>query len=564
MRIPVRVLSLLVLIVMTRLAPSVRADDRQGESPRLVVIVVIDQLRADYLTRFEPWFGDDGFRRLFREGAHFANAHFTSSASATAPGHATIATGANPRVHGIVGNKWFMDTGTTQSQYAVYDDACDGVPSSERGGSHRSPRRLGARTLGDQMKLADRRTRVVSIALKDRAAIFLGGRLADTAIWWDFGAGKWVSSSFYGDALPAYVTTLNNEDPTKRFAGYVWRPLTPESAREGAYPLETAWHPMIEQLGLHFPHALPERNEAMLGAFHDAMTATPAGIEVTLDLVERAIAAEELGRDDVPDLLCVGFSSNDLVGHFFGPQSAEVMDMTVQTDRQIARLLEMLDKQVGPDRYILALAADHGVAATPEVTRRLNLPGGLYDPRQLGVDLNGRLQAQFFDVAGAENGERLIVVGVEVPWIYFNMPLVNTLPVERRKAFFDSAVDYLRAREFITDAFGPDTLAGAAPPESDMGRLLAWNSWNPENAGQVCLQIRPGWKKRDANLAGHNGGSAPERHVPILLRAKGIAPGRYHGAASPCDIVVTLSALLGIEPPNCAQGRVLSEAIPPR
>lgn len=542
-------------------ATPARADVDDKGAPRLVVIVVVDQLRADYLTRFEPYFGDDGFRRLMREGAHFTNAHFDALNSATAPGHATIATGATPRIHGIVANRWYMNTGTTQAQYAVTDDACEAVPPSDRPGQGRSPRRLCAATLGDQMKLDDRRTRVVSVALKDRAAIFLGGRLADTALWWNFSNGHFDSSTFYGDALPDYVQEFNAADPSKRYAGYVWRPMTPESAMAGAYPLESAWHPLIELLGTTFPHALPPRTDATLGAFHGALWATPAGSDLVLDLVESAIPAESLGQDDVVDLLCVGLSSNDAVGHFFGPESAEVMDMTVQTDRQIARLLAMLDREVGPDRYILALTADHGVKATPQVLDSLGLPGGLYDTRQLENELNAHLKKAFFDTKGDSKTEHLIVVGVEVPFVYFNMPLIESLPNDRRHELFASAVQFLKSKDYIADAYGPDMLAGVAPPATDVPRLLAWNAWHRENAGQICFRIADHWKKRDGNLAGHNGGSLQERHVPILLRGRHVAPGRYYTPASPCDIAVTLAALLGIEPPISAQGRVLSEAV---
>lgn len=537
------------------------ADDAIGDSPRLVVIVVVDQLRADLLTRFEPYFGDEGFRRLMHHGAHFANAHFDASNSATAPGHATVATGATPRVHGIVANKWYMDDGTTQARYAVADDTCSPVPVDDRPGGGRSPNRLCAATLGDQMKLSDRRARVVSIATKDRAAIFLGGRLADTALWWNFGNGHFVSSTFYGEALPAYVEAFNAADPTEKYATYVWRAMTPESARAGAYPLEASWHPIIEQLGATFPHALPPRDEASMGPFLGALYATPAGNELVLDMVERAIDAERLGQDDVPDLLCVGFSSNDAVGHFFGPQSAEVMDMTVQTDRQIARLLAMLDARVGRDRYALALTADHGVKTTPQVLESLHLQGGLYDARAMAKNLNAHLQEAFFPSEDGASRERLIVVGIEVPWVYLNVPLVNTLPPERQSALYADAVQFLRKQAGIADAYGPDVRDGAAPPATDENRLLAWNAWHRENAGQICVHVATDWKKKDSNLAGHNGGSRHERHVPVLLYGPGVRAGRYFTSASPCDIAVTLSAMLGIEPPSDAQGRVLHEAI---
>lgn len=531
------------------------------DRPRLVVIVVVDQMRADYLTRFEPYFGDDGFRRLMREGAYFANAHLNALNSATAPGHATIGTGATPRVHGIVANKWYMTPDAQRSRYAVMDEASKAVPAEEGANEGKSPHLLQAPTLGDQMKLADRRTRLVSIALKDRAAIYLGGRTADRALWWNFGNGQFMSSTFYGDALPEYAREFNAGDPTKKYADYIWRPLTPAHAMAGAYPIEASWHRVIRTVGETFPHKLPPRDPADLFAFTRVMWATPAGNEIVLDLVERAIGAEHLGEDDVTDLLCVGFSANDGVGHFFGPQSAEVMDMTVQTDRQIARLLGMLDEQVGRDRYVVALAADHGVKASPPVLAELHELGGLYDAHQLADELDTRLRGEFFsNGADAENKQK-VVVGIAVPWVYLNMPLVDTLPAERRSALFASAIAFLKSKALITDAYGPDLLAGVAPPATDSDRLLAWNSWNPKNAGPICLRIAHDWKKRDSNLAGHNGGSVQERHVPILFYGPGVRKGRFYTPATPCDIAVTLAAIMGIEPPNAATGHVLGEAI---
>lgn len=552
-------------ILLTLIFANVRANESLADAgppqqPRLVVIVVVDQLRADYLTRFEPWFGDDGFRRLMHDGVYFANTHLNALDSETAPGHATIATGATPRVHGIVSNKWFMDTGVAEASYAVYDESCEAVPPEERAGRGRSPHLLQAPTLGDQMKLADRRTRVVSISLKDRAAIFLGGHLADAALWWNVGDGHFVTSTYYGDTLPDFVQAFNAADPTKKYADYVWTPIVPASAMEGAYPIDAKWRLQANPEDLAFPHRLPSR-DASFGRFAGALWSSPAGNNLVMDLVENAIPAEHLGEDDVPDLLCVGLSANDSVGHHYGPQSAEVMDMTVQTDRQVARLLAMLDKQVGRGRYVLALAADHGVKAVPQLLESLRLDGGTYDPRQLGRELNTHLTKAFFNSGEDPIQERLIVVGVEVPWVYFNMRLIESLPAEKQAALFASAEQFLSSKEFISDAYGPETLAGTAPPETDAYRLMAWNSWNPRNGGQICMRVKTGWKKRDANLAGHSAGSIHERHVPLLFYGSGVAAGRRYTPATPCDLVVTLSALLGIEPPIAAQGQVLHEAI---
>lgn len=530
--------------------------------PKLAVIIIVDQLRADYLTRFEPLFGDDGFKRIERDGAHFANAYYTSLCSATAPGHATVSTGTTPRHHGIVANKWFAEPGTIESFHAVHDPNCEALPHSHKPGSGRSPHRLLVPTIGDQLKLADRRSRVVSIALKDRSAIFLGGRLADTALWWDFGTGRFVSSSWYGDELPNYVKAHNDNGPTRRFAGYVWNPIASEEAIARCYPVEPHWNRIYESMGHVFPHTMPSIDEGY--AFNIALGSSPAGNDLVIDLVELALKNESLGTDDAPDLLCIGLSSNDLVGHFFGPQSPEVMDMTMQTDKQIARILSILDAQVGRDQYILALTGDHGVSATPPVREKLGIPGGIVDESQLARDLNAMLTDAYFKNADEEAKQRLIVLGVEMPWVYFNMPLLSSLDTNRRNEIFRSTVAFSSKQPGIDAAYGPNFLTGVAPPATDESRLLAWNGYNPQHAGQVCIQLAPYWEKKDGNLAGHSSGSRPDRHVPILLYGPGIGGGRRYESASPEDIAVTLSALLGIEAPIAATGRVLHEAIKTR
>jgi len=551
-------LSATVAVATALLAAPLSAAPPGPNRPRLVVLVVVDQLRGDYPVRFEPWFGDDGFRRIERDGVYFANAYYDYLCSATGPGHATIATGATPRVHGIVANKWPAEPGTVESVQAVYDPGCEAVPPGDSPGRGRSPHRLCTTTLGDQMKLADQRTRVVSVALKDRAAIFLGGRLADVALWWDFGTGEFVSSTWYGAELPAYVRSFNEAGPTKRFANYVWNPLAPEAALAGCYPLEPDWHRIYQRLGHAFPHALPPADSGF--AFNGALWSTPAGNDLVIDLVERVLKEDSLGADDAPDLLCVGLSSNDLVGHFFGPQSAEVADMTVQTDRQIARLLSLLDERVGRGRYLLALTGDHGVTATPPIRERLGIPGGVLDERQLARELNEHLASRFFaDQTG--DAPRPIVIGIEVPWVYFNRPLLEELDSEKRGEFFDAAVKFLSAQAGVAAVYGPDALAGTAPSVADEDRLMAWNSFNAGHSGQICIRLASYWEKKDGNLAGHSSGSRHDRHVPIMLLGPGISGGRRYEPARPTDIAVTLAALLGIEAPIGATGRVLHEAL---
>lgn len=535
-------------------------QDRSEKDVKLVVLVVVDQLRADLVTRFSTHFGDDGFRRLMRDGAHFVNAYFSYGSSATAPGHATISTGRIPRQHGIVANKWYINPDAQWAEYAVDDPNCRFVPSRSNGkNGARSPHRLIGPALGDQIKISDARSRVFSVSLKDRAAIFMAGHSPNGVFWWDLRNGHFVSSSYYCEALPAYIAELNQQGIANRYAGKAWRRLLSEDAYTGRHAVAASWS-NYANLGHTFPHKLPTVSDRPSYGYYAALWCTPFGNDLVLDAVQRILANEKLGQDSAVDLLCVGFSSNDLCGHQFGLDSPETMDMTVQTDRQIGRLLKMLDRQVGLDRCIIALTGDHGATTTPSLTKSLRLGGEYLDLKPLGERLNDRLQ-RHFDAADGDHASQRIVLGIDLPWVYLNRPLLAQLDQERRKKLLADAAELLRATDGIANVFTQEELTGTMPAAEDVYRWLAWRCYHPERSGQLYMQLEPYWYKVDNKISGHNMGFNHDRHVPIFVTGPRIRPGRYFSPAMPCDIAVTIAALLGIEPPLDAIGRILHEAI---
>ncbi len=542
-------------------APSAAVERR--EPPRLVVLIVVDQLRADLVTRFARHFGDGGFNRLDREGAFFANAYFSYGPTETAPGHATIATGRLPRQHGIIANKWHIDPNNPRGTLAIADPDVRQIPArsdgSERGAS---PRALIGPAFGDQLKLSDRRSRVFSVSLKDRAAIFSAGQRPDGVYWWDIATGKFVTSTWYAEALPEYVASYNAARPAERWAGQVWKPLLAPEAYEQCHAVDAEWDTFLG-LGHAFPHMLPNLNAADPGPYFRALWCTPFGNELVFELAERVLAAERLGLSQSTDMLCIGLSSNDLVGHYFGPDSPEMMDMTLQTDQQLARFLKTLDEHVGLDRCLIALTADHGATTTPKLSTRLGLGGGVLDVPKLEYELNDRLQG-FFPTPSYGEPPHTIVLAADVPWIHLNRKLWATLPVNKQKDAIRRAVVFLKNHEGITDVFTAEELSGAAPSRDDRARWMAWRAYHPERAGELYVRLAPFWYKTDDKIAGHDCGSNHDQHVPIYLRGPRVRPGRYFAPADPCDIAVTLAALLGIEPPLDAVGRVLHEALDTR
>ena len=540
------------------------AEPSSQKQTRLVVLIVVDQLRADYLTRFSEHFGDGGFRRLARGGAHFVNAYYSYGSSATAPGHATISTGRIPRRHGIVANKWYLDPTTDRAEYAVNDDHCNILPPPPDGkGQGRSPHNLIGPSLGDQIKASDARSRVFSVALKDRAAIFLGGHNADGALWWDLRTGNFDSSTYYGAELPSYVTAFNRQKVAGRFVGRVWRRSLEEETYDGCHPTDPAWPGSSGNLGPTFPHALPAVDGEPGLAFYSALWCTPFGNELVIDMAERIVKQEQLGRGPAVDMLCIGLSSNDLCGHYFGPESAEVMDMMVRTDRQVAGLLSVLDERVGLDHCLIALTGDHGVTTMPPLAQAMRLGGGRLDLEGIRKKLDGQLR-KMLGTAAEGMGARRIVSSVQLPWVYLNRSVLDGLDEAGRRRIIHEAADFLRGIDGIAEVYTAGELSGPSPSPDQVHRYLAWRCYHPERSGQLYLQLRPYWYKVDHKVAGHTSGSNHDRHVPILLYGPRIRPGRYFSPAKPSDIAVTLAAVLGIEPPLGATGSVLHEALDSR
>jgi len=555
-------------------ATSRPAEASDGPPIRLAVIIVVDQLRADLITRYEPLFGDDGFRRLLRHGAHFRNAYLSYGSSATAPGHSTIATGRLPRQHGITGNRWFLDATPGKAAAAIDDPDCDLVGTGKaapttrpaRGNGKSSHALIGA-ALGDQLKLADARSRVVSIAWKDRAAILMGGRKPDWAVWFDHYNGRFVTSSYYAAALPKAVDQFDAGRTVDRFAGQTWDRLLPGAAYDRCWSIDPARITDDDGIGNRFPHELPGGKGKIDKRYYDALCASPYANTVVVDLVTQVLQQEQLGRGAAPDLLCVGLSANDLVGHIFGPDSPEMLDITVRTDREIARLLDALDQAVGLDRCAIVLTGDHGASTPPALTTLAGIGGGYLNMPTLATELNSRLDRWVNGPgAGALGGgspfgaDEPIVSGFELPWVYFNRKVLMLEPA-KRNAILAEAAAYLKTVPGIDDAITAEVMEGPMPAREEVGKWLAWRGYHPGRSGEIYLQLAPHWHKTPDKLSGHSASYSHDRHVPIVLSGPGVKPGVYFQPADLMDIAPTLAALLGIEAPPDALGRVLGEAM---
>jgi len=506
------------------LAQAARARPEAGPQVRLVLLVAADQFRPDYLTRFGPLRA--GFHTLMSRGAVFTDAHLEHGVTVTAVGHATMLTGATPSVSGIIDNVWY-ERASKSSVESITDRDVQIVGADAAAGIGASPRRLLVTTLGDQLKLVSGAApgtpgspKVIGIALKDHSAILPAGHAADGAYF--LRGGRFVTSTYYRPDLPAWVADVNARQLPESYAGKRWE--FEAGVRE--YPSETG--------------------ERLYGA----VMASPAGNELVLALARAALQHERLGQRGVTDVLTVSFSSNDAVGHTYGPESPEVRDMTRQTDRQLQQLLDEVERRVGLAHTLVAFTTDHGVGPVPEVAGAMRLPAGRFKAQDVTEAIEAALDARF----GAETWiERNVH-----PHVYLNHALLASRGIdaaEARRVAADAAARVPHvARVYTRDAI----LAGQVPADLISSRVT--RGYHRDRSGDLHVVLESLWTTA-ASGASHGTPYHYDAHIPLMLMGPGIVPGTYHSRVALNDLAPTLAAVLGVEAPTASTGRVLHEAL---
>ena len=493
---------------------------------RLVLLIAVDQFRADYLSRFGA--PTAGLRTLLTRGAVFTDAHLEHAVTVTAVGHSTMLTGATPTVSGIIDNAWYERASRANVESITDADVqiVGGVPGAGVGVGA-SPRRLLVTTLGDQLKLASAAPagspdapRVVGISLKDRSAILPAGHSADAAYF--FRAGRFVTSTYYRSALPAWVEAVNARRLPDAYAGKRWE-------------FEGGAHTYPQEPG---------------GPLDTAVVASPAGNELVLAMARAALEHEQLGQRGVTDVLTVSFSSNDSVGHTYGPESPEVRDITRHTDRQLQELFNEVDRRVGLGRVLVAFTTDHGVAPLPEAAAARRVPAGRFKLKDLTDAVDAALDARF----GAETW----IERASLPHVYLDHAVIAARKVDpadvRRVAAEAAARVPHVARVYSRDQI----LAGQVPDDLISARVT--RAYHRDRSGDLHVVLEALWMTAGAGSS-HGTPYSYDAHIPLVLMGPGIEPGTYHGRVALNDLAPTLAALLGVEPPNGSQGRVLDEAL---
>ena len=535
------VLISLVAIVLVGWSTPLKPEATSGfpTRPKLVVVLVIDQFRYDYLMRFRPYFVKGGFNRLLDGGAVYTDCRYDYATTTTGPGHATLLTGAYPNTHGIIENDWY-DRRQKREVYCVQDlntrIVADQKKASPTPGY--SPRNLMASTLGDELRMAtDFRAKAVSISVKDRAAVLMGGHEPSGAYWYDVGSGRFVSSTYYMPALPAWADEFNQKSPVSQFCGKKWQALAETPGGDGKVFSE--FKPSAGE---------PCPDPKYLGWLED----TPYMNQIELAFATEAIRSEKLGQGPETDLLTLSLSVNDYVGHQFGPYSPEASDMTLRTDRALAKFFDDVDKLVGLDNVWIALSADHGVAPTPAFIQEHNLGLGMAQPASIRSAAEKALTQAFGPGPWIEDQDEA--------YLYLNQETLTKRNIPESKAEEVAAVAAASLPE-VAAAFTRTQFMTGSLPHNPLARKAA-NSFNSKRSGDVFL-VFAAYTVPTNYPTGTTHGTpwSYDAQVPLIFWGSAFKPGFYANACQPIDLAVTLAARLGLTQPSGAQGTPLASSL---
>lgn len=513
--------------------------------PKLVVGIVVDQMRWDYLYRYyDRYAANGGFKRMLNQGFSCENTFIPYTPTVTACGHSTIYTGAPPAISGITGNYWW-DNELMRGVYCTEDKTVNTVGSSSTQGKQ-SPRNMLVTTIGDQLRLATNfKSKVIGVAIKDRGGILPAGHNADAAYWYDNSTGAWITSTYYMNELPGWVKSFNDRKMVDSYYQQGWNTLYPIST----YLQSTADEKPYEAkpFGAKFPYDL----KGFAGKDYGKISTTPMGNTLTAEFAKAAITAEQLGADNITDMLAISFSSPDYIGHTFGPNSIEAEDCFLRLDREIGNLLDYLDSKVGKNQYVVFLSADHGVAHTPEFMQENKLPGGRLMLSGLIKQLNTML-AEKYKVSN-------IAVSDDNYQVSLNHPALDSAMIDAEDVIED-VVKFLSADPMIYRAFALEELNEVPLP--DMLRTMINNGYYPKRCGAVQFILKPGYIEGYSTTGTTHGLWNPyDSHIPLLWYGWGIKSGKTSRETYMTDIAATLAALLRIQMPDGCIGHTISEVM---
>ena len=544
-----------------------QAAGQVAPKPKLILQITVDQLRGDLPRRYLEKMGKNGFRLLYSKGICYENAHHDHSNTETIVGHTTLATGAHPAAHGLIGNVW-LDRSTSELRYNVEDpryplltEGADVDKSTEIDPTQRmartegrSPASLLVSTFSDELTLHTvRRAKVFGVSIKDRGAVALAGH-SGKAFWFSKAAGKFVSSKFYYEKYPDWVSRFNKTNPAQKYANKKWELLRKRSDYHFADLDDMPWEVSLGSFGRTFPHAFGDSKEKLFTTF---LTISPAGDELTLDFAKELIENESIGEDDITDYLSISFSSTDYVGHMFGPSSLEAEDNLLRLDQTLADLFKFVDDRIGLQNTLVVLSADHG---GPEVPAQL---------RQIGIEANYVKTDSWDKKKGIERLKKKFGIGEELidkffqPYVYLNQKIIKEKGLDLAEVERAVAAEMMNFEGVAYAVSSHDLLKGQVP-DTPMARKII-NNHHPKRSGNIFVLFEPHWFINDFDglrvAATHGSPWSYDTYVPVIFAFAGLKPKKIYRRIHTVDVATTLSAYVGAKPPSGASGNVLEEVV---
>jgi len=508
--------------------------------PKLVVGLVVDQMRWDYLYRYYNRYSNGGFKRLINEGFSVENTFIPYTPTYTACGHTCIYTGSVPAVHGIIGNDWY-DPETKKNVYCTEDSTVFTVGSTPSSEGNMSPKNMLSNTITDELRLATNfKGKVIGISLKDRGSILPAGHAANAAYWYQGSTGNWITSSYYMKEVPTWIADYNKLKLANKFYAKNWETLYPLNTYVNSTTDEKAYEGKTST----FPHQLTQ----FVDKNFDAIRSTPYGNTITLDLAKLAILSEDLGQDKITDFLAVSCSATDYVGHGYGPNSIEAEDTYLRLDKDFEEFFNYLDKQVGKGNYTVFLTADHGAAHVPGFMKENKLPAGVVSDRDITFKLNGFLNDKFKvnNVVLKSMNNQIIFDHDKTDKGTVSFEVIKSATIEYLKRLdgFQNAVDISRLSQTTLQ---------------EIQKKMITNGYNARRSGDIYYILEPNWFNGGSTGTTHGNWNPYDSHIPLVFMGWGIKPGATNKTHYMTDIAPTLAALLHIQMPNGTVGEPILE-----
>jgi len=543
-----------ILLALASVQVSAQSVKSVNDQPKLVVGIVVDQMRQEYLYRFYSKYSEGGFKRLMNEGFMLKNAHYNYAPTVTGPGHASVYTGTTPAFHGIIGNDFYHKR--LGKMVNCVEDPLQKPVGTEVGNGDVSPWRMLSSTITDELKLfTQKRSKVIGVSIKDRGAVLPAGHMADASYWYDGITGKFISSTYYMTKLPDWAVKFNEKALANKYLSQTWNTLLPIEQYTESGPDESPYERKVSgKLKSTFPYVLSELR--LKNGNYDLLTTTPFANNLLTEMAIATLVGEQMGKHEVTDFLCVSYSAPDILGHAVGPNSIELEDMYLRLDRSLEEFFVKLDQQVGAGNYTVFLTADHAVADVPQYLKDNKMPGGYFNDEYVKAKLNEFLLTYF--------PSKSIIANMSNHQIFLNQ---DAFQHDAKATGVDMFIateligKFLMQYDGVANYYTEAVLRqGSYDEEGDKGDII--RGYNTQRSGDIVYTLQPGWIESGSVQGTTHGTSYKyDTHVPVLFYGKGIKKGSTSQYHTITDIAPTLSILLNIKFPNSCTGQPILEIL---